>query len=154
MGIKSLGYLTISLFLWSASEGQSFGFGKPEHSVLKIQMNTTIPKATEFSFQVVPNQGMKATLEAPWKLSIDNNKGVLFATKELSLDKLIQGSKTAPVDPSFELVSTKPLAKVGSFDYRVVSFICTKDQTRCYREVHKGRYNWPLDSERDRQSQG
>ena len=155
MSIKLLlGYLTLGLLLWSATDDRSFGFGKPEHSTLKIEMNTIIPRATEFSFQVVPNQDMKATMEAPWKLSVDNNKGVLFATKELSLDKLIQGSKAVTVNPSFKLVSTKPLAETGSFEYRVVSFICTKDQTRCYREVHKGHYNWPLDSESDRRSPG
>ncbi len=112
----------------------AFGFGEPKHSKVEVKASPT-KTGTTFDLKVVPNSGLKITLDAPWKLVIKNEKGVSF--KSTTLKKGDMSEKL----PGFHVASSSA-PKAGSFDYKLTSFVCTSDKTSCYREVHKGTHSW------------
>jgi hypothetical protein len=115
------------------------GFGKPEHSTVSTKA-TNNGDIVDVTVMVSADSDMQVTLDAPWKLTISNVSGANFGKSEFTKKDLDEKL------PGFRLQSKVAADKKGSFDYKVISFICTKDKTRCYREVHKGKVTWPKDT--------
>ena len=116
----------------------ALGLGEPVNS--KVEVTTKKDdgkKAVTFEFKIVPNDGMVVTFDAPWKLDIKDKDG-LAVFEKASLGKPDMDEKL----PGF-IVTSKPNAgSKGKLEYTLVAFICTKDKTACYREVHKGAADW------------
>jgi hypothetical protein len=117
-----------------AISGSAFGFGEPKNSKVAIETKTT-PEGTAFDFKVVPNENLVITLDAPWKFVVSEVKGATFSETTLKKEQLDQDMT------GYRIVSTKN-EESGSFKYKLTSFVCTKDKTSCYREVHKGEHSW------------
>jgi hypothetical protein len=68
--------------------------------------------------------------------------------KDLSFEKTTLGK--ADMDtalPGFVLTTAaRPTAPKGQIKYTLTSFICTKEKTQCYREVHTGAFDWSLET--------
>ena len=125
--------LTCALVIVSVT---AYGFGKPQHSKVSVQ-STPKDGNLEFVFKIEPNSDMSVTFDAPWTLDIKNAEGLTLSKEKLKKSDLDQKL------PGFKVSTTAaPKAKSGEVEYKLVSFICTKDKTRCYREVHKGKHNW------------
>lgn len=89
------------------------------------------------TFKVVPGQDMIVNFDAPWKLEITKADGLSFAKQRYERadmdDKLpgyIVTSAAAASTPS------------GDVTYKAIVFVCDKDKTRCFREVHDGTVSW------------
>jgi len=84
---------------------------------------------TELNFKINIGKGIKYNFDGPWKLKLtaDGMKKVNQGTSDFNKD---QGLFKAEVPSSVKKV-----------DYRVTTFICTKDGKRCFREVHKASYS-------------
>lgn len=108
--------------------GHAFG-GKPKYSQLQVKLEKDV-----LSFELSAVEKHELTFEGPWTLELTNLKG-------LSISKLKYSQK------DFDLSDRKYKVKVDkaeashSLDYKLVAFVCTKDKTKCYREVHKGAFS-------------
>lgn len=120
------------------ASSHSFAKGTPEHSKVAVSQKKQGEGLT-LSFKIEPNKGMNATFDAPWKLVVEG--------KDLNFAKTTLGK--ADMDtalPGFVLTTTaRPNAPKGQIKYTLTSFICTKEKTQCYREVHTGAFDWSLD---------
>jgi len=123
-----------SAVVGAAISSSAFGFGEPKNSKVAIETKTTA-EGTAFDFKVVPNENLIVTLDAPWKFVVSEVKGATFSETTLKKEQLDQTM------PGYKIVSSKN-EKSGSFKYKLTSFVCTKDKTSCYREVHKGEHSW------------
>ena len=113
-----------------------FGFMKPEHSRLEIRSHGS-KSSIDLRFIVVPNSGIKVTTEGPWQLTLTKIEGLELSVKE---EKVVYPmSKFNAKIPGFS-VQTQAKHDRISFDYRLKSFVCTEDKSRCYPEIHQGRY--------------
>lgn len=135
--IKSLlaGLLPLSILL--------MGFAEPKHSKLEITPQKS-GQQIEWTFKVIPNPDMAATFDdAPWSLTFKDAKGLKFDgvqtdaknTAKFSHDKLDRSI------PGYKVKATAA-GKSGKMKYEFHTFVCTKEKTRCYREVHKGDMDW------------
>lgn len=79
----------------------------------------------KFNFKVKIAEGIKYNWDGPWKFKF-KGEGVTEKTMGTSdFDKTLGGyAVTVPADSK-------------SLEYRLTAFVCTKDKTRCFREVHK-----------------
>jgi hypothetical protein len=109
----------------------------PEHSKVAISQKKD-GDSLAVVFKVEPNKGMNITLDAPWKLDVE--------AKDLSFAKTtLAKSDMDTALPGFILKTVaKPAASQGQLKYTLTSFICTKEKTQCYREVHTGTFDWNL----------
>ena len=109
----------------------------PKHAEVEAKASPQADGSVSFSLKVVPNKGMKTSLDAPWKLNVLKNDGLTFKSTEL---------KKADLDgalPGFSFASVgKPSAASGKLDYKMTAFICTEDKTQCYRDVLEGTVEW------------
>lgn len=120
------------------------GFAEPKHSKVEVSPKKS-GQQLEWTFKVTPNPNMVATFEeAPWSLTLKDTKGLKFegATADaksgqvkFAHDKLDQSL------PGYKVKATAS-EKTGKMKYEFHTFICTKEKSRCYREVHKGDLNW------------
>lgn len=107
-----------------------------KHSALEVSSKIDGDKLS-LSFKVVPGKDMIVNFEAPWKLEIKKAEGLSFAKTTLQRpdmdDKL----------PGYVLQSTAaPASSSGEVEYSAIVFVCDKDKTRCFREVHAGKHGW------------
>lgn len=107
----------------------SFGFGKPEHSTVSVTKS-----GNTINIKAIPNEGLKITYDAPWSLKFKNVKGVELEKNSMKKDELNTS------DASYN-IKFSPASKDWNADFEFVSFVCTEDKTKCYREVHKGKIN-------------
>ena len=125
--------LTIGMALASAS---AFGFGEPKHSSVDVETKKAGDKMT-FNFKIQPNEGMKATFDAPWTLEIKGHDGLSFSQTKMTKSELDEKL------PGFSVTTLAgPSSAKGELEYQLTSFICTTDKTQCFREVHKGKAPW------------
>ena len=89
----------------------------------------------EIQFKVVPNDDMAITFDAPWQLTFKDHPGLKAEKKSFGVKELDQKL------PGFA-VKVQPEANSGDLKYKLIAFICTKDKTRCYREVHDTSMAW------------
>jgi hypothetical protein len=125
--------IAVTVFTFSTA---AFSFGEPKHSKVEVTSSES-DKEISFNLKVIPNEELKITHDAPWNLTIKNEQGIAFANS-----KFVKADMDGKL-PGYKISSkSKPTSKAGSFDYKLVSFVCTKDKTSCYREVHKGTHKW------------
>ncbi len=93
--------------------------------------------AKELVFKVIPNDGLVINLEGPWKLEIKDHAG-LTVEKKLYDRSTLNEKLTGFQVPA---VAAKGVNK-GEVSYKLVAFVCTKDKTRCYRDVHDAKSQW------------
>lgn len=79
----------------------------------------------KINFKVKIADGIKYNWEGPWKLKF---KGEGIAEKTMG---------TSDFDKSLGGYAVTVPANSKSLEYRLTAFVCTKDKTRCFREVHK-----------------
>ncbi len=93
----------------------------------------------EFTFKNEPNGGLVINLEGPWKLELKSSDGLTLAKTTFTRAELDE--KNA----SFTFATTaKPAKPEGEIQYKFVAFVCTKDKTTCYRDVHEGKTSWKV----------
>ncbi len=114
--------------------------------VLAVDVHGTVEVETksagenlEFTFKNVPNGGLVTNLEGPWKLELKSSDDLTLAKTTFTRPELDE--KNA----SFTFVTTaKPAKPEGEIQYKFVTFVCTKDKTTCYRDVHEGKTTWKV----------
>jgi len=75
--------------------------------------------------------------EGPWKLKLKTHEGLSFDKEELTVKDVKKDV------PGFVITTReKPSKTNGAMDYTLTSFVCAKDKSKCYREVHNGTTNW------------
>lgn len=113
-------------------------FSKPTHSKLEIKTTTGKDQSIKFIFKVIPNNGLKVTHDAPWKLTIEEG------AKDLGMAAgvVYKGKEYDGNIPGFQFIANPKSTKMGTISYQLKSFICTEDKTLCYPEVHSGKYHW------------
>lgn len=75
--------------------------------------------------------------EGPWKLKLKAHEGLSFEKDEFSIKDVKKDL------PGFAVVTKeKPAKPKGAMEYTLTSFVCAKDKSKCYREVHNGTMNW------------
>lgn len=113
--------------------------GQPEHSKVETSVVTEGDKKLKLTFKVTTEKGIKANQEGPWELSLSETDG-------LKLDG--DGGKGSFKNVDFSLpgfqISASPTSekKSGKLKFKLRSFICTDDKTRCFMEVHNGELPW------------
>lgn len=113
-----------------------FGFMKPEHSRLEVQSHGS-KSSLDLMFIIVPNSGIKVTTEGPWQLTLTKIEGLDLPAKEGKT--VYKMSQFNPKIPGFSIHTQARHDRI-SFDYRLKSFVCTEDKSRCYPEIHQGHY--------------
>ncbi len=130
-----LGILVCCLGVWA-----SIAFGGADSSnltsievVKEAQKNQTL----SFKFEVKIPTDLVFNGEGPWKLKLKKHDG-------LSFEKTEWGAKDVDSNiPGFLIVTNqKPQSKAGLLEYSLTAFVCSKDKSKCYREVHNGTTNW------------
>ncbi len=126
---------TLIAVLVSCSAVPAFGFGKPENS--KVESSAKLDGANvQLTFKVLANEGHVVTLDAPWKLTLKTHDGLTFAQAAFSKKDMKEEL------PGWIVASTAASKATGDVSWELAAFICTKDKTSCYREVHEGKTNW------------
>lgn len=125
--------LIVALFALALGQA-AFGFGQPQHSSVAVDVRDGA-EGKQFSLKINPNADMKVTLDAPWKLEVKGHDGLTLA--KTTYGKADMDEKL----PGFVLTAKADKAS-GDLEYTLTSFICTKDKTQCFREVHSGKQAW------------
>ncbi len=110
----------------------SYSFANTLNSEVEIRR-----KKDTFEFKVIPKDGLAINLEGPWKLEIKTSpEADIMHTKfeRPSLDEKLPGF-VVPLKPGNH-------AKKGNITFKLIAFVCTKDKTRCYRDVHDKTLSW------------
>jgi hypothetical protein len=107
----------------------------PEHSKVEVTQEATA-KSLTLTFKVVPQTGMTVTADAPWKLEIEA-PDLPLVKNPLGKGDLREGLPGFVVE-----TQERPKTKDGELKYKLTSFICTKEKTQCYRDVHTGSFRW------------
>lgn len=119
--------------LLTASPALAFG-GPPKHSAVAVEARAG-DGAQQFTFKVEPKNDMIVNFDAPWKLEVKGHDGLTLPKTTFArgdLDEKLPGY----------VVSAKAGKPQGDLEYSLTAFICTKDKTQCFREVHTGKTTW------------
>ena len=128
-------FLGIMVGLWVAAP--AFAVGAELHSSIDVKTAREKDGKLTFTFKVVPGDKMVINNDGPWKLDIKKSEGITFSTTTLPKAEMKESI------PGFTLTSAAPpAAKSGKVEYQMVAFVCTKDKTLCYRDVHKTTASW------------
>lgn len=107
------------------------------HGTIKvIEEKSDKPGNIQLQFVVVPNEGLKLSFEAPWKLELSEAQNLQLTKTNFAKDDIDQ--KHGAFKTAVELKPEKP----QSLKYKLIAFICTKDATRCYRDVFESQYTF------------
>lgn len=101
----------------------------PKYSKVEVAL-----KDSALTLKVIPETGHILTFEGPWNLKIDSLQGATTSKNVLKKDALDQTTGTFTLE-------LKKLESKWNGAYKLTSFVCTIDKTRCYREVHTGNLN-------------
>lgn len=126
-----------ALFTLLLAAAPAFAFGsKPEHSAVDVETKAEGDKL-KLVFKPRPLEGMVINEEGPWKLEVKKADGLAFAKTTMTKDDI--DFKT----PGWTLATTaKPAKDAGEVEYAMTVFVCTKDKTQCFREVHDAKAAW------------
>ncbi len=84
-----------------------------------------------WNFVIQPKDGYALNFEGPWMLKLyqPETKTLLHSldTSALNQDKGL-----------FFIDAAKAKTLGNTFDFELVAFLCTKDKSKCFREVYKG----------------
>ncbi|NRA46873.1 MAG: hypothetical protein HRU09_18140 [Oligoflexales bacterium] len=98
------------------------------------------------NFSVKPQSGMQLTLEAPWKLTLLENSDLSYQgaarQKEKDSKKQYIYTKAEMNDklPGYQVKIDKQQKKASEISFTLEAFSCTKDKTRCFKDVVKETY--------------
>lgn len=110
--------------------------GAELHSSIKVE-SKKVGDNLELTLKTVPNEGLIINLEGPWKVEVKKADGLTLAKSTL-----VRGDFDEK-DAQFKVVTTaKPAKPEGEIEYKYVAFVCTKDKTQCFRDVHEGKAAW------------
>ena len=134
------GFMGISIFLFynlQYSKSEASSFGEPENSRVLAEAVKASGGSYNLSFKLALNDGIALNMEGPWKFTIKAHEGLVLSQTEFTGKELNQAV------PGYAVQSTGvPSTPKGKVDYTLIAFICTKDKTRCFREVHNGSLAW------------
>lgn len=119
------------------------GLGSVKHSTVKtaFTFSKTDTDQVTVTFQVVPNDNLKANFNGPWLLEVQDAGTLVMPQAKWDRSQLNESL------PGFKWAAKVPAGQeAGSLRYRLVSFICTADKQVCYRDVHQGEAAWRRDS--------
>ena len=135
--------LPAALFIW-------FLPGIAAHASESSQATTTSKQASvdvawskqpdgdvRFDFKTTPAKGLKINSEGPWSLEIKGHSGLTIPKPKLGKPEFQESL------PGFSLMS-KPTAKSGKIEFKMVVFVCTESKAQCFRDVQQGSLNWNL----------
>ena len=112
----------------------ALGFGKPEHSGVVID-TANISGGKQFTLKIKAMNNMVINFDAPWKLEIKGHEGLGLTKASYAKEDMDEKL------PGF-LVQSTPENPKGTLEYSLTAFVCTKDKTQCFREVHSGKQDW------------
>lgn len=116
-----------------------FAIGEPKYSKVAAKAEAAQSKL-EFEFKIdSTDSDMALSFEAPWKLELVNADGITFSSMKLNkakMDEKLPGWKVQTV--------SAPTKNQGELAYKLTAFICTKNKTKCFREIHKGKVPWKV----------
>ena len=84
---------------------------------------------------IQPDENMKINQDGPWKLEISN-----LEKANAAKTKLVKEDMNFSL-PGFKL-SLNGAQAGGKCDYKLTAFVCTKDKSQCFRDVHTGSLKW------------
>lgn len=116
-----------------------------KHAKLAVTSNLIEKGHVNLTLELRPISDMLLTLDAPWKLKIKKDKQLGLNEVSFKKDELFAKlcSTKSDTELSCSLVSkSSPTNKKGDLLIEFTTFVCTKDKTRCYREVHKVEHEW------------
>jgi len=93
----------------------------------------------KLTFKTVPASDMVINEDGPWKLELKKAEGMTF-----SKDKFDKKEIDFAIPGYTVLSAGKPASNKGSFGWKMIVFVCTKDKATCVRDVHEGTYTWKL----------
>ena len=100
----------------------------------------------QVNFAVKPQAGMQLTYEAPWKLTLVEASGLSYQgsarQKEKDNKKQYIYTKAEMDDkiPGYLVKINKQEKKPAEITYTLEAFSCTKDKSRCFKDVVKETY--------------
>ncbi len=97
----------------------------------KVEVTSVKEKnGAKLIFKTVPTDGLVINAEGPWKLEIKNIMGAKTTVTEL------KRSDWKEETAGFEVpVTIDGKAKTADVQFKLISFVCTKDKSQCFREV-------------------
>ena len=105
-----------------------------------IQVSTTKDKEmVKVTFKAVPSDGLVINAEGPWKLEVSPT--AILTTDKTEWKRADWNQEL----PGFEIIGhAKGKESSGEISYKMITFVCTKDKTQCYREVisDKAKISW------------
>jgi hypothetical protein len=99
-------------------------------ATVEVKVDKKTKAANQMIFSTKPASGLIVNDEGPWKLEIKGSKGVDFKVKEVKRGEWIADVAGFRVD-----YSPVAGAKDAEVEFKMVTFVCTKDKSICYREV-------------------
>lgn len=116
--------LVTLILLLTTSTG--FAAGKAQVSVTA---KATSGQKIELTFKTIPADGLAINEDGPWSLDVIDS-GKISLTK-----KTYKRSDWKQDLAGFVITADATGQKSADIKYKLVSFICTKDKTQCFREV-------------------
>jgi len=89
-----------------------------------------------FEFKVGVPEGLVLNKDGPWALKIVKADGLAFPKNRLGVADFQDGL------PGFKTETMAKPGSAGKVEYEATVFVCTKEKTTCYRDVHKGSVDW------------
>lgn len=104
------------------------------HGQLKIAVDkssspSSAGQESMLEFIVTPDSGHKLSFAGPWALDLSDGKGIELKTPAL---------RKGDFDQKAGSFRAKVKGIAGSFQYKLVAFICTADEKTCFRDVFTG----------------
>lgn len=132
MKIYKLNIIGVSLVL-----SASFLMAEAKEVHSQVSERVTISADGKLSFEFEVKTKLAMNWEAPWLLQLNKYEHLSFDKvkfKRGDMDDKLPGFKIA--------TKSKPGGDKGTLDYKLIAFVCTKDKSKCFRDVHKGSFAW------------
>lgn len=128
---------TWTLLVFSVPSGFSQTTTTSKQASVDVTWSKQPDGDVRFDFKTKPAKGLKINIEGPWSLEIKEHSGLNLVKPKLGKSEFQEAL------PGFSLVS-KPTAKSGKIDFKMVVFVCTESKAQCFRDVQQGSLNWNL----------
>ena len=86
-------------------------------------------KKLELTFKTKPADGLVINHDGPWKLDIQNSGSIKPERTEYKRADRKEDTE------SFVVTAEHSGAKSGDIKFKMITFVCTKDKSQCFREV-------------------
>lgn len=131
LSLVFVGLVTFASFPQSSSATDGF------HSAVKVSKELLKDGRLHMTFKLVPSENMVINMDGPWKLEVKKADGL-----EFSNNKLLKAEMQQSIPGFVAETKTAPKAKSGKIDYQMIAFVCSKDKSQCFRDVHNETFNW------------